>query len=358
MKNFKILALNLGSTSTKLAVYEGGEQKLEQVLRHSQEEMGAIKTMEENAAFRKPLILSFLKENDVDIKSFDAIVGRGGLMRPIPGGTYAVNQAMLDDLASCKYGTHASNLGGILASEIASEIGGVPAYIVDPVVVDEMEEVARLSGHPSFERRTCFHALNQKAIAKRYACETGVPYEELNLIVAHMGGGVTVGAHMQGRVIDVNNGLDGEGPYSAERPGGLPVLEVMRVMNSGELGTYDEMKRTMTSRCGLIAYLGTNDGREVVARIQAGDKKAELVYRGMAYQIAKEIGAMAAVLDGEVDAILLTGGFAYDKLLMGWLSDKVKFIAPVKIYPGEDEMGALAAGALRVLCGEEEVKSY
>ncbi len=357
MKNFKILALNLGSTSTKLAVFEGEEEKLEQVLRHSQEEMGAIKTMEDNAAFRKPLILNFLKDNNVDIKSFDAIVGRGGLMRPIPGGTYAVNQAMLDDLSSCKYGSHASNLGGMLANDIAKEIG-VPAYIVDPVVVDEMEDVAKLSGHPSFKRRTCFHALNQKAIAKRYAAEVGTPYNELNLIVAHMGGGVTVGAHMHGRVIDVNNGLDGEGPYSAERPGGLPVLEVMRVMNSGELGGYDEMKRTLTSRCGLIAYLGTNDGREVDARIEAGDKEAELVYRGMAYQIAKEIGAMAAVLEGKVDAILLTGGFAYDKMLMGWLGDKVKFIAPVKVYPGEDEMGALTAGALRVLRGEEEVKTY
>ena len=357
MKEYRILALNLGSTSTKLAVYEGETQKLEQVLRHSQEEMGSIKTMAENAAFRKPLILDFLKDNDVDIKSFDAIVGRGGLMRPIPGGTYAVNQAMLDDLASCKYGSHASNLGGMLANEIAREIG-VPAYIVDPVVVDEMEDVARLSGHPAFKRRTCFHALNQKAIAKRYAAEKGVAYESLNLIVAHMGGGVTVGAHKKGRVIDVNNGLDGEGPYSAERPGGLPVLEVMRVMQAGELGGYDEMKRVLTSRCGLIAYLGTNDGREVVSRIEKGDKEAELVYRGMAYQIAKEIGAMAAVLDGEVDAILLTGGFAYDKLLMGWLGDKVKFIAPVKVYPGEDEMGALAAGALRVLRGEEEVKAY
>ncbi|MDD4074538.1 MAG: butyrate kinase [Eubacteriales bacterium] len=357
MKSYKILALNLGSTSTKLAVFEGGEQKMEQVLRHTQEEMGAIKTMADNAAFRKPLILAFLKENNVDLKSFDAVVGRGGLMRPIPGGTYAVNQAMLDDLASCKYGSHASNLGGILASEIASEIG-VPAYIVDPVVVDEMEDVARLSGHPSFKRRTCFHALNQKAIAKRYASEVGVPYTELNLIVAHMGGGVTVGAHMRGRVIDVNNGLDGEGPYSAERPGGLPALEVMRVMDSGELGDYAAMKRTLTSRCGLIAYLGTNNGIEVGERIKAGDKEAELVYRGMAYQIAKEIGAMAAVLYGEVDAILLTGGFAYDKTLMGWITEQVKFIAPVKVYPGEDEMGALAAGALRVLAGEEEVKTY
>ncbi len=357
MKNFKILALNLGSTSTKLAVYEGDEQKLEQVLRHSQEEMGAIKTMADNAAFRKPLILSFLKENDVDIKSFDAIVGRGGLMRPIPGGVYAVNEKMLEDLGACTYGTHASNLGGILANDIAKEIG-VSAYIVDPVVVDELDEVAKLSGHPAFKRRSCFHALNQKAIAKRYAAETGKPYEELNLIVAHMGGGVTVGAHKCGRVVDVNNGLDGEGPYSAERPGALPALEVMRVMQEGELGDYAQMKRVLTSRCGLIAYLGTNDGREVDARIEQGDKQAELVYRGMAYQIAKEIGAMAAVLDGNVDAILLTGGFAYDKMLMGWLSDKVKFIAPVKVYPGEDEMGALAAGALRVLRGEEEVQTY
>lgn len=357
MKKYKILALNLGSTSTKLAVYEGEEQKLEQVLRHSQEEMGAIKTMADNAAFRKPLILSFLKENGVELKEFDAIVGRGGLMKPIPSGTYAVSEAMLEDLGSCRYGTHASNLGGILANEIAQEIG-VPAYIVDPVVVDEMDDVARLSGHPELKRRSIFHALNQKAIAKRYAAENGKRYEELNLIVAHMGGGVTVGAHKAGRVVDVNNGLDGEGPYSAERPGGLPALEVMRVLKEGQLGEYDVMRRVLTSRCGLIAYLGTNDGREVDARIEAGDKEAELVYRGMAYQIAKEVGAMAAVLDGKVDAILLTGGFAYDKMLMGWLKEKIAFIAPVTVYPGEDEMGALAAGALRALTGAEEVRTY
>lgn len=357
MKNFKILALNLGSTSTKLAVYEGEECKMQQVLRHSQEEMGAIKTMADNAAFRKPLILDFLKSNDVDIKSFDAIVGRGGLMRPIPGGTYAVNQAMLDDLNSCQYGTHASNLGGIIAHEIATEIG-VPAYIVDPVVVDELSDLARLSGHPEFKRRSTFHALNQKAIAKRYAAEVGKDYSELNLIVAHMGGGITVGAHQQGRVVDCNNGLDGEGPFSAERPGGLPVLEVLRVLHEGKMGDYDTLRRTLTSRCGLISYLGTNDGIEVEKRVRAGDKEAETVYHGMAYQVSKEIGAMSAVLKGKVDAILLTGGFAYDKLFTGWISEYVSYIAPVKIYPGEDEMGALTAGALRVLRGEEEVKTY
>ena len=357
MKNFKILALNLGSTSTKLAVYEGEECKLEQVLRHSQEEMAAVHSMNDNAAFRKPLILDFLKNNNQEIRSFDAIVGRGGLMRPISGGTYAVNEAMLEDLGSCKYGTHASNLGGILAHEIATEIG-VPSFIVDPVVVDELEDVARITGHPEFKRRSIFHALNQKAIAKRYAAEEGKTYEDVNVIIAHMGGGVTVGAHKQGRVVDVNNGLDGEGPFSAERPGGLPVLEVLRVMHEGKMGGYEELRRILTSRCGLISYLGTNDGREVENRVKAGDQEADLVYRAMAYQVSKEIGAMATVLNGKVDAILLTGGFAYDKMFCGWIADHVSFIAPVKRYPGEDEMGALTAGALRVLRGEEEVKSY
>ena len=319
--------------------------------------MGAIKSMAENAAFRKPLILDFLKNNNEDITTFDAIVGRGGLMRPISGGTYAVNEAMLEDLGSCKFGTHASNLGGIIAHEIASEIG-VPSYIVDPVVVDEFEEIARISGHPEIKRRSIFHALNQKAIAKRYAFEEGKEYEDVNVIVAHMGGGITVGAHKQGRIIDVTNGYDGEGPFSAERPGALPTIEVLRIFNEGKLGTFNEAYRTLTSRCGLIAYLGTNDGLEVENRVKAGDKEAELVYRAMAYQVAKDIGAMATVLNGKVDAILLTGGIAYDKMFCGWIAESTSFIAPIKRYPGEDEMGALSAGALRVLRGEEEVKSY
>ena len=354
---FRILALNLGSTSTKLAVYDGETPVLEQVLRHSAEEMAGVSDMAANAAFRKPLIMDFLQKSGVDIRSLNAVVGRGGMMRPIPSGVYAVNARMLADLNSCAYGNHASNLGGILADDIASELG-VPAFIADPTVVDELQDVARLSGNPAIPRRSVFHALNQKAIARRYAAECGKTYEEMNLIVAHLGGGATVGAHCKGRVIDVNNGLDGEGPFSAERPGGLPVIGLLNAFQDSALGDLEQTRRALLSRSGLVAYLGTNDGREVVARIEAGDKEAELAYRAMAYQISKEVGAMAVVLRGKVDAILMTGGFAYDKLLMSWIEEQVSFLAPVKIYPGEDELGALVQGALRVLRGQEAAKEY
>ena len=243
--------------------------------------------MEENAALRKPLILSYLAQQGVNMEEFDAIVGRGGLVRPLLGGTYAVNERMLEDLRNCTYGTHVCNLGGILAAEIGAEIGR-PAYVVDPPVIDEMSELAKLSGCPDFPRRPRFHALNQKAIAKRYAAEYGLNYDALRLIVTHMGGGVTVGVHLNGRVVDVNNGLEGEGAYTAERPGTIAVLDVLRAAFSGKYGTtFQELREFFTFHCGLAAYAGTNDGREVSRRIKEGDKQAELAYRGMAYQIAR-----------------------------------------------------------------------
>ena len=314
--------------------------------------------MEENAALRKPLILAYRKDNNVDLRDFDAIVGRGGLVHPLEGGTYAVNDKMLEDLRNCTYGTHVCNLGGILAAEIGAEIGK-PAYVVDPPVIDELSELARLSGCPDFPRRPLFHALNQKALAKRFAAEYGLPYDSLRLIVAHMGGGVTVGAHLYGKIVDVNNGLEGEGAYTAERPGTLAVLDVLRAAFSGKYGsTFQELREFFTFHCGLAAYVGTNDGREVTRRIRAGDRQAELAYQGMAYQIAKEIGAAGAVLQGEVAAILLTGGFANDPILMGWIEESGRYLAPVHVYPGEDEMLALAQGAIRVLKGQEEVQVY
>ncbi len=358
MKNFKVLAMNFGSTSTKVAIYEGETEIMQQVFRHTPEEMAHISTMEDNAAFRKAVILAYLKEQGVNMEDLDAVVGRGGLMRPIHGGTYIVNEEMLADLHSCRYGFHVCNLGGILASEIGDQLGK-PSYVVDPPVVYEMQEVAGLSGHPDFPRRPLWHALNQKAIAKRHAAAIGKHYEDLNLIVAHMGGGTTVGAHCHGQVIDVNNGLEGEGAYTGERPGTLPVLEVVRAVLDKRYGeTYAEMRHTFCMKCGLVGYTGTNDGREITRRIQEGDKEAELAYRGMAYQVAKEIGALGAALKGQVDGILLTGGFAYDKTLMSWIEDYVGYLAPVHIYPGEDEMLALAQGALRVLRGEEEAQIY
>lgn len=279
-------------------------------------------------------------------------------MKPIEGGTYLVNAEMLADLHSSKYGFHVCNLGGILASEIGEEIGK-PAYVVDPPVVYEIDQVASLSGHPDFPRRPLFHALNQKAIAKRYAEGIGRAYEDLNLIVCHMGGGTTVGAHRRGRVIDVNNGLEGEGAYTGERPGTLPVLDVVRATLSGKYGTtYEQLRHFFCMKCGLVGYTGTNDGREISGRIDQGDRQAELAYRGMAYQVAKEIGAMGAALHGQVDAILLTGGFAYDRRLMDWIEDYVNYLAPVHVFPGEDEMLALAQGAGRVLDGREEAKVY
>ena len=356
--DYKILAMNFGSTSTKIAIYEGDREVMTQVFHHSNEEMAGISNMEENAAFRKGVILDYLEEQKVDLQSLDAIVGRGGLIRGVEGGTYVVSQRMLDDLHSSRYGYHVCNLGGILADEIGTPFGK-PAFVVDPPAVDEMMELARLSGHPDYPRRPLFHALNQKAIAKRFADEVGRPYEELNLIVAHMGGGTSVGCHRKGRVVDVNNGLEGEGAFTGERCGGLVALEVVKATLSGKWGTtYEQIRHELCMRSGLVGHTGTNDGREITRRIAQGDKQAELAYRTMAYQVSKQISALGATLRGQVDAILLTGGFAYDKTLMGWIEDYVRYLAPVHVYPGEDEMLALAQGALRVLRGREEAKVY
>jgi butyrate kinase len=286
----------------------------------------------------------------------NAVVGRGGLLKPIEGGTYSVNEVMLEDLKVGILGQHASNLGGIIANEIAKDFS-IPAFIVDPVVVDEMEEIARISGIPEIERVSIFHALNQKAVAKRYANEFNNKYEEINVIVAHMGGGISVGAHKNGRVVDVNNALDGEGPFSPERSGGLPVGDLVKLCFSGKY-TYDEIKKMINGKGGFVAHYNTNDARAVSEAMRQGDKKAELLLKAMAYQIAKEIGKCAAVLSGKVEAIILTGGIAYGKEIVELIKERVDFIAPVVVYPGEDELLALAQGGLRVLKGEEVAKEY
>ena len=356
--DYKILAMNFGSTSTKIAIFEGDRVVMTQVFHHTAEEMAGISNMEENAAFRKGVIMAYLREQQVDMESLDAVVGRGGLVRGIEGGTYTVSEAMLTDLRSGRYGYHVCNLGGILADEIGKSLGK-PAFVVDPPVVDEVADVARLSGHPDYPRRPMFHALNQKAIAKRYAEEIGRAYEDLNLIVCHMGGGTSVGCHKQGKVIDVNNGLEGEGAFTGERCGGLVALDVVKATLSGRWGTtYEQIRHELCMRSGLMGHTGTNDGREITRRIAGGDKQAELAYRTMAYQVAKQISALGAPLQGKVDAILLTGGFAYDKTLMSWIESYVSYLAPVRVYPGEDEMMALAQGALRVLRGREVAKVY
>ncbi|HOS70519.1 MAG TPA: butyrate kinase [Bacillota bacterium] len=353
---YRLLIINPGSTSTKIAIFDNEKPVLEETLRHSNEELAPFGTIIEQYEFRKNVILDTLNANGINITKLSAVVGRGGLLKPLESGTYRVNSKMLDDLRHRPMGHHASNLGAIIAHEIASQLG-IPAFIVDPVVVDEMDEIARISGMPEIERISLLHALNQKAVGRRAAADLNRKYEDLNLIIAHLGGGISVGAHRKGRVVDVNNALDGEGPFSPERAGGLPIDGLIKLCYSGKY-TLDEIKKKITGKGGLVAYLGTNDGREVVRMIEEGNKKAELVYKAMAYQVAKEIGACAAVLEGKVDAVCLTGGLAYDKHLTGWIKERVEFIGDVRIYPGEDEMIALAEGGLRVLREEEDAREY
>ncbi|MEW6624090.1 MAG: butyrate kinase [Bacillota bacterium] len=356
MSNEWLLVINPGSTSTKTAVFKGDELKWYASLEHFLDDLKPYNRIVEQFSFRKQVIESALAEQGFDLQDFAAVAARGGLLKPVQGGTYLVNEQMLADLRECKYGEHASNLGALAASELASPYG-MPAYIVDPVVVDELNPLARISGMPGISRKSIFHALNQKAVARRYCREHNKKYEEVNLIIAHLGGGISVGAHEKGKVVDVNNALDGDGPFSPERAGGLPVGEVIKMSFSGDF-TQDQLRKQFVGRGGLAAYLGTNDARTVEERIQDGDETAKLVYQAMAYQVAKEICACAGVLFGKVDAVILTGGLVYSKMLTDWIKERVEFLAQVVFYPGEDEMGALAQGVLRVLRGEEEALIY
>jgi butyrate kinase len=356
MKKFMQLIINPGSTSTKIAVFIDDECKISETLRHSNEELAAFTKVIEQFDFRKKLILNSLQKHGMDINELNAVVGRGGLLRPIQGGTYLINEEMLADLKKEARGSHASNLGGLIAHSIASELT-IPSFIVDPVCVDEMEPVARISGMPENPRESLFHALNQKAIARKAAADMGKSYQAINLIVVHLGGGISVGAHCKGRIIDVNNAIPGDGPFSPERSGDVPTGKLVE-MCFNEKHTKSEITAKLMGKGGLVAYLGTNDAKEVEKLIKDGNKEAELIYRAMAYQVAKEIGACSAVLSGQVDAVVITGGIAYSNLLVGWITERVKFIAPVMIYPGEDEMEALAAGGLRVLAGKEKAKKY
>lgn len=351
-----ILVINPGSTSTKVAVFRDKEPVFTETLRHSTEELSKYKRIIDQFEFRTQAILDMLKEKGISLSQIDAIVGRGGLLKPIESGTYIVNEKMLEDLKKAERGEHASNLGAIIAYTLAKE-HNIPAYIVDPVVVDELEDVARITGLPEIEKQSIFHALNQKAIARRLASDLGKRYDEVNLIIAHLGGGISVGAHRKGRVIDVNDALNGEGPFSPERAGGLPVLDLVKLCYSGKY-TFEEMKKKLIGKGGIVAHLGTNDVREVYKMIENGDKNAELILDAMAYQTAKEIGAMAVVLKGKVDAIGITGGIAHNGDFVRRIRERVEFIAPVYVYPGEDEMLALAEGAYRVLTGEENPKTY
>lgn len=357
MKKRLILAVNPGSTSTKFAVFEEDKLLFEKTLRHTSEELAGFSRITDQFHFRKGLIISELEKWKIDNSSIAAVVGRGGLVKPIESGVYRVNTKLKEDLESGQWGEHASNLGGLIAGDIVESLPEASAFIVDPVVVDELQPVARLSGHPEIERISIFHALNQKAVARTYASSVGREYREMNLIVAHMGGGISVGAHKQGRVIDVNNALDGDGPFSPERSGGLPSGQLIDLCFSGRY-SHKELKTMVTGRGGIVAYLGTNSFMDVCQRAAQGDEKAILIRDGISYQVAKEIGAMAAVLEGKVDAILLTGGLAHQEVHVRKIESMIGFIANVVVYPGEDEIKALAFNGLMALDGRVDIRTY
>ena len=357
MSKKTILTINPGSTSTKIAVFCSNDMFFLKNIKHSMEELNNFARITDQYQFRKDIILRELQDAHVDITKIQAIVARGGLVKPIPSGVYEINEKMKKDLMNSSHGQHASNLGGLIADDLVKLIPGAKAYIADPVVVDELDPIARIAGHPEFQRISIFHALNQKAIARMHALAVGKSYEELNLIVVHLGGGITVGAHKNGRVIDVNQGLDGDGPFSPERSGTLPAGDLVRMCFSGKY-TRDEILRMITGKGGYVAYLGTNSAFEVEQRINNGDTDAALIQEAMAYQVSKEIGAMSVVLEGKVDAILLTGGMAYNRSFVNYIKNKVGHIATVGVYPGEDEMRSLAKNGLMVLEGEVELKVY
>ncbi len=353
---YKILVINPGSTSTKIGVFDGEQKIFEVNLTHTAGELAGFARVADQFGFREEVILRALAGAGIEVGSLAAVIGRGGLLRPVESGVYAVDDAMESDLRACRYGEHASNLGALLARKIASAVG-IPALVADPVVVDELDDVARVSGHPLAPRISIFHALNQKATARRYAASTGRRYEDLNLIVAHLGGGISVGVHRGGRVVDVGNALDGEGPFSPERAGSLPWGKVVELCFSGDY-TRDQLQKMFCGAGGVVAHLGTNDTRVALARAEGGDAQARLVVEALAYNVAKGIGAASAVLAGQVDAVILTGGIAHSAFITDAIAARVRHIAPVEVMPGENELEALAENALRVLRGEAEAKTY
>lgn len=350
-----ILVINPGSTTTKVAIYQDKEKVFTNKIEHPNSEISKYANIIDQYDYRLNLIVEWLKEIGITTDSLRAVVGRGGMLRPMAAGTYLVTDAMVKDLINCVGGEHASNLGGVLAKGIADK-EGIKAFIVDPVAVDEIKDIARISGMPDIPRKSQLHALNIKAVSHRYAKEKKLNLNDINLIVAHLGGGISVTPIEKGRMIDVNNANE-MGPFSPERTGQLPVGDLVKMCYSGKY-TYNEIKAKIKGKGGLVAYLGTNDAREVEEMMNNGDKKAELILMAMAYQIGKEIGAMATALCGKVDAIILTGGLAYSKALTEKIKSMTKFIAPIELYPGEDELEALNEGALRVLNGEEKEKIY
>lgn len=354
MEKSMILVINPGSTSTKIAVFKNKNKILEESIKHSEIDLSTYQRVADQFEFRRDIVKQVLWEQKIDLNELQAIAARGGLLKPMPGGTYLVTEAMCEELLNAA-NEHASNLGALIGYNLAKELG-IPAYIVDPVVVDEMTPLAKLSGLKGYDRRSIWHPLNQKAVARKLASLLGKEYQEINCIIAHLGGGVTVGAHQNGKTVDVNNGLMGEGPYSPERTGGLP-NEVLLKMVFEEGKSRSEIEKSLVGQGGCVSYLNTNDAR-VAEQMAETDGKARLIYEGMAYQISKEIASLAAVFHGQVDAIALTGGMAYSRMLTSWIKERVSFIAPVYLFPGEEEMEALCDGVERVLAGKEEARIY
>lgn len=357
MKDFHILIINPGSTSTKIAVFRNDTSIMEKTLRHSREELDLCGSVMGQKPLREALILEALEEAQaVQPFTLDVVVGRGGMIKPLDSGVYDVNAHMVHDLSTGEASLHASSLGGLIARDIADKLG-IPAYTVDPIVTDEMTPQAKLTGIPGIERRSIFHALNAKAVAKRVCAQIGRVYENSRLIVAHMGGGITIGAHYYGRVVDVNDALMGEGPFTPERSGAVPLLPLIDMCYSGNY-SHQEMIDLVTNGSGMQALLGTNDLRKVERMVKSGDSFASLVLEAMAYQVSKQIGAMVAVLSGRVDAIILTGGLAHSNRFTGFIKERVDLIAPIYVVPGENELLAMAQGALSVLRGEQPLMQY
>ncbi|MBC1340414.1 butyrate kinase [Listeria welshimeri] len=354
--SFDVLTINPGSTSTKLAVYQGDKVLFEETVRHTMQEFADFNNVQEQFDFRWQVLRRVIDAFGYDVNNLDAVVGRGGLLRPVAGGTYMVTEKMLADLKTNKYGEHASNLGAMLAKKLADTLD-IPSFIVDPVVVDEMEPIARFSGNELIARKSIFHALNHKAAGRKIAKKLGSDYEKLNFVIAHLGGGISVAAHRQGKAVDVNNALDGDGPFSPERSGSLPMNDFLEACFSGKWNKR-ELHDLIIGRGGMISYLGTNSMLEVEAKVKAGDEKAIQAFDAMAYQVSKEIGACSTVLHGKIDAIILTGGLARSDLFTSKIIEQTNWIASVIIEPGEDELEALNSGVQRVLAGLEKEKLY
>lgn len=356
-KKYRVLAINPGSTSTKVGIYEGSEMLYEGTVRHSREELAEFTTIYAQKDMRLKLVESLIEENGFKASEMDAFVGRGGIIRPLKSGVYNIGEKLMDDLINLPSAQrHASMLGGVIAKAFGDQYGK-PSFIVDPVTVDERDEIAKITGLPQIKRDCIFHCLNQKSVCRYHCRLNGLKYEDLNLVVAHMGGGISVAAHRKGVIVDVTDAISGEGPFTPERCGYIPAKQLADLIYSGKYSS-DEVYKLISGKGGLMAHFNTNSALDVEKAAESGDEHAKMIYDAMGYNIAKACGQMATVLCGKVDAVILTGGLAYSKMLTDYITERVSFIAPVAVYPGEGELSALAAGAIRVLSGEEQAKEY